>query len=352
MSSVDTGFVFFRRENLRIDKTLASCRSHVKCTMMKNMREPSLLVPYPGPDSTGNTFDVYVYLRPETNGVLTESVLMKTVVAEPEWHEKVKLVYLANYPGDFIQTRHLIEHHYRTQILFARKGAEAFTPGMKKAFENKFSADFEKARTDRNILGSFEMLETTGLSEEELFSYRVDEQDMLEILGQNIKRRGKMWIVNYDIPALLHKNDFETDIAVMVFRVALDWNGFRQVVAAMGRHLAEAGLISPDTPPSRVFHYSKSPWEQLLDGIDYLWGVDVSDGGAEDDISFGAYMMGQGYNRKRLKDIIRKPLVAFRSGDGAILEGNIFEMSAGMTYREAEEMQQLIIEPLSGIGSS
>ena len=80
-----------------------------------------------------------MYLRPETNGVLTESVIMKTISTEPRWKEEVKLVYLANYPGDFIHTRHVIEHHYRLKILFARKGGAAFTPGMRADFREKFS---------------------------------------------------------------------------------------------------------------------------------------------------------------------------------------------------------------------
>ena len=322
------------------------------------MREPSLLVPYQGPDSSGNTFDVYVYLRPETNGVLTESVLMKTVIGRPDWHRDVKLVYLANYPGDFIQTRHLIEHHYRTRILFARQGAGAFTPGMRRAFTEKFSTDFTQAMEEGRILGAFDALAATGLTEEELFGYRVDRTDMLEVLGQNIKRREDIWIVNYDIPALLHKNDFQTDIAVMVFRVALDWASFREVVTAMGDHLAEAGIISPGMPPSRAFHHSHSPWEQLLDGIEFLWGVDVSDGGAEDDISFGAYMMERGWSRDRLRHIIRHPLVGYRPSvpgdettapaceEEGFCEGNIFDISSGMTYAEAQELMGRVSGPL------
>ena len=322
--------------------------------MMKIMRVPKVLVSYPGPDPSGNTFDVYVYLRPETNGVLTESVLMKTLVEDPEWHEKVKLVYLANYPGEFIQTRHLIEHHYRTRVYFARNGASVFTDGMAMAFENRFGVNFDETVSENRILGAFDALKVTGMGEEELFNYRVNEEDMLEVLGQNIKRRGNLWIVNYDIPAILHKNDSRTDIAVMVFRVSLSWQGFRRVLNAMNRHLAEAGLMSPDTPPGRVFHHSRSPWEQLMDGIDFLWGVDVSDGGAEDDISFGSYMMNCGFSRDMLRSVISRPLLefpanAFASDDQApgipgvrpeIREGNIFEMSAGMTYAEAGDLLQ------------
>jgi hypothetical protein len=321
------------------------------------MKQPTLLVPYAGPDASGNSFDVYMYLRPETNGVLTESVIMKTIVSAAEWKKGVKLVYMANYPGDFIHTRHLIEHHYRLKVHFARKGGKSFTPGMIRAFEEQFRQPFNPDK----VLGSFDALEYTGLDEENLFSYRVHDEDMLVALGQNIKRYGDIWIVNYDIPAILHRNTFETDIAVMVFRVALSWEEFQKLVSAMSEHLVEAGILDPHTAPSRAFHHSKSPWEQLLDGIDFLWGVNITDGGAEDDISFGAYMMNRGYSRETLKDIIRNPLVIYRdkggepgipgepgaaADSGSLKEANIFELCTGMNYADAEAAWKRVVAPV------
>lgn len=304
------------------------------------MKQPTLLVPYAGPDASGDNFDVYMYLRPETNGVLTESVIMKTIVSDTGWKEGVKLVYMANYPGDFIHTRHLIEHHYRLKIYFARNGGKIFTSGMREAFEAKFNQSFNEDK----VLGSFDSLAYTGLDEEGLFSYRVDDEDMLVVLGQNIKRYGDVWIVNYDMPAVLHRNTFETDIAVMVFRVGLSWDEFQILVGSMSEHLVEAGVLTPHTAPSRAFHHSKSPWEQLLDGIDFLWGVDISDGGAEDNISFGAYLMNSGYSRDKIKEIIRRPLVIYKDEDGTKKEGNIFEICSGMSYRRAEATWKSVVK--------
>ena len=299
--------------------------------MLYGMREPSLLIPYCGPDSSGQTFDSYVYLRPETNGVLTESVLMKTIVGNNEWKEGAKLVYMANYPGEFIQTLHLVEHHYNLKVAFARHGGTAFTPGMREAFEQKFKKDFNPEK----VLGSFDAIKRFGLDEESLFQYHVEKEDMLVVLGQNIKRYGDFWVVNYDIPAILNKNALNTDIAVMVFRIGMGWEDFRSMIGAMSSHLVDAGIIRMETPPSRAFHHSKSPWEQLLDGIDFLWGVDVSDGGVEDDISFGAYLMGQGIGRKKLRETIQNPLVAYSTDDGKELEANIFDVTSGMGYSGA-----------------
>lgn len=306
------------------------------------MKQPTLLVPYAGPDASGDNFDVYMYLRPETNGVLTESVIMKTIVSDIKWKEGVKLVYMANYPGDFIHTRHLIEHHYRLKIHFARNGGKTFTPGMREAFEARFHQSFNAEK----VLGSFDALSRLGWDEEELFGYRVDEKDMLVALGQNIKRHKDLWIVNYDIPAILHRNTFETDIAVMIFRVALNWNDFQNLVGSMSEHLVGAGVLTAHTAPSRAFHHSKSPWEQLLDGIDFLWGVDVSDGGAEDDISFGAYLMNSGYSRDKIKEIIRRPLVIYKDEDDNLNEGNIFEICSGMNYQQAEETWRRVVHTI------
>ena len=185
-----------------------------------------------------------------------------------------------------------------------------------------------------------------AVDEEALSSYRVHDDDMLVSLGQNIKRYGDIWIVNYDIPAILHRNTFKTDIAVMVFRVNLEWMEFNKLVDMMSRHMVEAGVLAPDTAPSRAFHHSKSPWEQLLDGIDYLWGVNVSDGGAEDDISFGAFMMSRGFSRNQLKDAIRRPLVVYEDDAGNKREGNIFELSSGMNYRDAEVAWKKVVSTL------
>jgi hypothetical protein len=306
------------------------------------MRLPSLLVPYPGPDPSGNSVDVYMYLRPETNGVLTESVIMRTITSREHWIKSVKLVYLANYPGDFIHTRHLVEHHYRLKIAFARRGGRAFTPGMRSDFERKFGRPFDPDR----VIGAFEALSACSLDEDSLFGYRVSDEDMLITLGQNVKRYGDLWIVNYDIPAILHRNTFETDIAVMVFRVSMSWPEFCEMTGIMSAQLVEAGVLGTDTAPSRAFHYSKSPWEQLLDGIEFLWGVDVSDGGAEDDISFGAYMMNRGCSRDELKAAIRRPLILYRDSAGTPAEGNIFELSAGMNYAGAREIWESILLPL------
>ncbi|MCG8452068.1 MAG: hypothetical protein MI717_02665 [Spirochaetales bacterium] len=307
------------------------------------MREPTLLIPYAGPDASGKSCDVFVYLRPETNGVVTESVMMKTILSRPQWSEGVKLVYMANYPGDFIRSSGLLENHYRLKISFARRGGALFTARMRHDFTKHFGCSFEAQR----VLGAFDFVQRGDFSEEDLFAYRVDESDMLVTLGQNVKRYGDEWIVNYDIPAILQKNTSQTDIAVMVFRVSMDWDEFRDLMSELSVHLVEAGILDSDAPVSRVLHHSKSPWEQLLDGMDFLWGKDAQGGcitshpeGGEDHegcVSFGAYMLARGHSRQEMMRAISQPLIQVHTPQGE-QEENLFEASEGLTYAAAAEI--------------
>jgi hypothetical protein len=93
-------------------------------------RMPSVLIPYPGADPSGNTNDIFIYLRPETNGFRVESEILKVIKKSRLYSENVKLVFLANYPGDYIRSKHIIEHHYSYRIKFAGKGKKRFTQKM------------------------------------------------------------------------------------------------------------------------------------------------------------------------------------------------------------------------------
>ncbi|MDC7124932.1 MAG: hypothetical protein PQJ46_05160, partial [Spirochaetales bacterium] len=148
------------------------------------VRKPSILIPFTPSDEDSHTRDVFVYLRPETNGVEVESVIMNAIKKESDCKELVKLVYLANLPGNFITQKGLIEHHYRMRLLFAMNGKRMFTKHMKKVFSSYFRYPFDKAE----IIGAYEALKRLGLSEEQLFNSWVSPSDMLNINGQSIKR--------------------------------------------------------------------------------------------------------------------------------------------------------------------
>jgi hypothetical protein len=298
--------------------------------MKPEIRHPSVLIPYPGPDSGEAAEDIFVYLRPEFNGVKVESTVLKVIGGTPEYKHGIDLIYLANLPGDFITTNRVIEEHYSLNLHFAKEGRAAFTTYMREAFDGYFNTPFEKAR----ILGAFEALEVLDLTEDELFKLWVPARSLLKVHGQSIKKVENIFVVNYDIPALLHKNNKETDLAVMIFRSSLPYDFFNNLVDAMHRALIHENILKPGDPPSRVFHYSKGPFEQILDGIGYLYD---KDGGhiPLEQLSFAAYLKQHGVSPDEIAGILKHPIMHFCSDDGSFFESNLYEYTRLDSYPTA-----------------
>lgn len=245
-----------------------------------------------------------VYLRPETNGIQTESVLFR-VFKDPLWHSKVDLVYLANVPGQFLLDRGVVERHYAHRIRFARKGAEAFTPAMRDTFSRFFGVPFEKAR----VVGAFEALSLLGLDEEALFRIWVPVYDLLDLEGQLVKRvADNLFVVNYDIPALLTKHHAATDVAAMVFRTELSYQEFQPAVDQIRLSLVKEGLLDPDKPEHRVFHWSRGPFEQLLDAQGYVYTV-RDEPVPLGELAFGRYLLDQGESEAEILATLTDPFL-------------------------------------------
>lgn len=295
-----------------------------------SMRKPSLLIPYQGPDHSGETSDVFLYLRPETNGVKVESVLMRTIGRDPFFAKNAQMIYLANFPGDYIQSRHILEHHYSLKFYFAAHGKAAFTSYMRRQFEDKFSIPFD----DAPIVGPFEAMALLGMDAEELFKIWVSDKDVLLVNGQTIKRKNNLFIVNYDMPALVNKNNFDTDIAVMMFRISFGWVDLNVMITKIAMALKEHGIVAEKTPINRVFHYSRGPFEQLLDGLEYLYPFNESDS-PEEQISFFQFMRNNGYSRSEILGVIDRPLVSYDTIIGEELEASIYEYTQGCDYETA-----------------
>jgi hypothetical protein len=299
---------------------------------------PTVLVPYPGPETRPGFQDIFVYLRPESNGVLAESTVLKVVERCPEYKRSLHLVYLANIPGEFMLRNHIVERHYGVKLRFAVTGKSAFTALMKRRFSDYFGVSYESAP----IVGSFEALRVLSMRPEELFERWVPSRDLLMVHGQSIKRIDEYFVVNYDIPALLHKNNRSTDIAVMVFRTELSYDYFSSLVQEMRVRLVETEQLNPRYPPSRVFHYSKGPFEQVLDGIGYLYdsagnGIDL------EQISFAAYVAGQNESLDDLVEALSQPIVKCRQADGTVREDNLLLYTAHDTYETAVAKYRAIV---------
>jgi hypothetical protein len=294
------------------------------------LQQPSVLVPYPGPDPSPKTQDIFVYLRPETNGVVGESAILKVMQQCPDYKIDIHLVYLANIPGGFIVQNHIVERHYACKLYFAAHGKAAFTPGMRREFTAYFGMPFEEAP----VVGSFEALRLLGLRPNELFEQWVGESDFFTTAGQTVKRIGEYFVVNYDMPALLHKNNRDTDVAAMVFRTTRDYAYFDRLLCEMRSALIDAGIMSPNHPMGRAMHYSKSPFEQVLDGLGYLYTA----GGASVDptqFSFCAYLAQQGIDIQSVMGALSHPVARFRDSNGTIVEDELVSFTYHDSYPDA-----------------
>ncbi|MCP4181208.1 MAG: hypothetical protein GY756_25885, partial [bacterium] len=221
------------------------------------------------------------------------------------------------------------EEHYSVNYQFACAGKELFTDFMKMKFEEKFSEKFDEAK----ILGSFEVLTELGIEPEDLFNIWVSEQDMMLINGQSIKKYKNIYIINYDLPALLHKNNFTTDIAVMILRSTLKKDQFLGMIRDMEVALINKGLMDKNKPPSRFFHYSKGPFEQILDGRGYLYnedGTHISD----EKVSFTEKLLQSGFSLDDINNVITNPIMTFNMKEG-VVEDNIFTRTKSNTFDEA-----------------
>ena len=255
-----------------------------------------------------------MYLRPETNGIQTESVLFR-VFKDPAWNAKVSLVYLANVPGEFLLEHGVVERHYASRVRFAREGGNAFTEAMRETFARFFGEPFDAKR----VVGAFEAMKRLEMDEEALFRLWVPVYDLIEIEGQLVKRAGELFIVNYDIPALLTKHNAGTDVAAMVFRTELSYDEFKSAVDHIRRDLVREGLLDPDKPEHRVFHWSRGPFEQLLDAQGYVYNV--RDEPVElNELAFGRYLLAQGETDESIRRALYDP---FSSGTN-LYSGTLF----------------------------
>ena len=297
-------------------------------TPTENVHAPTVLAPYPGPDSDPEMLDVFVYLRPETNGVQVESSILSVIKKSPHYRSALNLVYLANIPGDYIVRNRIVERHYGLRLHFAVHGGAAFTPDMQSQFERHYQVPFR----EQEVIGGFDALRRYQWTPEELFSLWVEEEAVVRIAGQVVKRYKDVFIVNYDIPALLHKNDTETDIAVMVFRTRTGYRHFFRLALQMKDVLVDRGLMRAEMPISRAVHISRSPFEQLIDARDYL--LLAPDRPATIwDSSFAQYLLGQGIDHAVIQGAVDHPVCTVSQD-----EEHLLELAEGADYPGALEL--------------
>lgn len=290
------------------------------------------MIPYPGPSPDPDVQDIFIYLRPESNGVQVEGPLLKSIRNYPAPKDSLKIIYMANIPGSFLVKHRIIEEHNSLKLRFAMHGRELFTAAMRRAFEDYFLIPFD----DADIIGSFEALKRLKLNHRELFHLWLPEKDFFTMHGQTVKKLDDIFIVNYDIPALLHMNNNRTDIFVIILRSFLPYSENHKIMDSTGRTLGEQGLLADHMPLSYILHYSKGPFEQILDGLGYAYTREERHA-ALPSLSFFAYLLNRGCTGKDILDTLHNPIMNFSTESG-IVEKNLLLFTAEKSFEEAHRL--------------
>jgi hypothetical protein len=301
--------------------------------MTDGNHNPSILIPYPGAGANPGEQDIFVCLRPESNGVLVESIMLRVIQQNPDYRERLSLVYLANLPGEFVLRNRITADHYPVRLRFAEEGKRLFTQYMKDTFSKKFGLPFSRAR----ILGGFEALEPLGMSSQELFRVWVANEDIITLDGQTIKKIGDCYVVNPDIPELMRVNYYMgTNIAVMIFRTTMHYADFTQIVQMMEKALLDAQVLLPEQPVARIFHYSKGPFEQILDGMGYLFTPEAVHIPLSD-LPFSRFLESKGMDFSLALGYIRHPIIQYAAPGGDLWEKSIYDYTQGDSYEKTWE---------------
>ncbi len=303
---------------------------------LDNTRKPTIVLPYMELLDINEEKDLYIYLRPETNGVKVESLIFGVIHNNEKFRNSISLAYLANLPGDFVNRFNVIEKHYTLKCKMAREGKSCFTNLMKDRFETWYGTKWENAK----IVSAYEALNILNISSTELFNLWVRDKDFFYIHGQSVKKIGELYVINYDIPELLKKNSVDTDIAVMVFRSKLTNRELNTLISKMEKALKEGGAIDPTIPPRRCFHYTKSPLEEILDGLGYLY-TETGEVYPLKKISFASFLIKKGISEERIKQLVFSPIVTIYE-KSIEKEIYLYDYLMGDSYQEAYEKIMMI----------
>ncbi|MDC7125632.1 MAG: hypothetical protein PQJ46_08685, partial [Spirochaetales bacterium] len=122
----------------------------------------------------------------------------------------------------------------------------------------------------------------------------------------------------------------------MIFRTFNVDEDISFLVDAIDRHLKQKGLISLKTPASRIFHYSKGPFEELLDCSGFLYDRDIKNIPLKE-VSFGRFIEKRGLDIRFVERALYNPIMRFKEKDGKIVENDIFSYTKDLSYHEAYE---------------
>ena len=127
----------------------------------------------------------------------------------------------------------------------------------------------------------------------------------------------------------------------MVLRSRLTNRDLTSLITKMEAALKDGGAIDPDTPPRRCFHYTKSPLEEVLDGVGYLYD-EKGENVPIEKISFVAYLLKRGISKEIISSLVFSPIVEIEKS-GLVKEVYLYDYLMGDSYEEAYQKISKIV---------
>ncbi len=303
--------------------------------------KPDVIIPYIQTDSPMNPLTV-VYVRPQTNKLNYETAIIKGV------QDFGDIIYLANLNGKLFIKNALILEHYSTQYIFSiyAKHEIAKYPEMIDKFESHFKVKFDEA----NIIGSFDALLSLNIDSETLFNTMVDDCDFLRMYEQTIKKIDNLYIVNYDIPAIIKKYDPESNIFVVAARFKdknLKIEELNQAIFDNLKNNMSTPIIDEDKykhmewweKVRRTYHISGNNIAACFDMIDFVYNT-KGNNVTFDEIPFTHSLISKGIITQEKLAYLKNYNLVRTNPDGKLI--NIAATKSGLSFEECEELIKTI----------
>ena len=318
--------------------------------------KPHILQHYSGKGKE-NEQDIFILLRPATNCYQIESIILSVLRSSHYYRKSLWLEYMANLPGTFLSFYNVMNAHYRHRYYFSIHGKASFTSSMRKKFEQRFHRKFD----DSNIISPFEALRYLNLNEIELARYWLCTKEGMNdyIEGQTVSMvhdhdNKELFIINCDFPSLMMQHHEGTNCAVLLFRTVLSYQQFyiliREVIHNVFMHVSEfADMYKHDKTLQnyfmlpqemllrggykRFFQYSNGPFEQLHDGIDFLYD-ESGNHIALENMTFAHYLRLHNVDTNELEASLRNPIGLF-DVNNTWEEHSLYSMTYHMNYQQA-----------------
>ena len=282
-----------------------------------------------------------IYVRPESNSIPYEKAIIKGI------QNYADVIYMANLNGRlFIKDALILEHHaseYRFAIY--GKGEMAKYPEMIEKFEKHFYVKFDEVE----IIGAYEALLKLNINQEELFNTFVDNDHFMRLYGQTIKRINNLYVINYDIPALIEKYTPKSNVFVIVIKFKNDSYTFKKLNFSVSNEIScdvKAPIIFSENAKfneldwiekvKRTYHFSKNHLVAMFDMVDFVFKMDGSHFTYQE-TPFGNLLITYGINIDFLKKIKEYPIVYLKDIELKKLV-NILDEANGKSIKECLEL--------------